>query len=334
MMDDGDAGLLLDDRFIGVETRDLCQASPAIERLQGPFSARPRCGGKVAGPIRVRAAACGRIAVSTFQFGTAIDIEPQGLCGAILVTTAVRGTAGMTAGGCSFAAAPGISFVSQEEDRPVFRYDPGTEVLKLRFERRHIEDTYMKMHGDLPGKALRFDSMMASGQPALRWQALLRYVVTSLNTAEATVPNPAETAGIEDLLMLTLLGIQPHNLRPRDSAAARTVSPRQFRMAVDYIDHHLEADITLADIAAAAGCSIRSLARAFHQAGDTSPMQHVQKLRLQRIREELLKGPSDRTIAEIAYHWGYRHLGEFNRKYREGFGETPSTTRQRTLTRF
>jgi AraC-like DNA-binding protein len=271
--------------------------------------------------------------VSTFQFGTEIDIEPHGLCGAILVTTAVRGSAGMTAGGRSFAAAPGLSFVSQEEDRPVFRYDSGTEVLKLRFERRHIEETYLKMHGDLPDKTLRFDSMMAAGQPALRWQALLRYVVTSLNTTEATVPNPAETAGIEDLLMLTLLGIQPHNLRPRFGAAVRTVSPRQFRVAIDYIDQYLDADITLADIAAAAGCSIRSLARAFHQAGDTSPMQHVQKLRLQRIREELLQASADRTIAEIAYHWGYRHLGEFNRKYREGFGETPSTTRQRMLGR-
>ena len=39
----------------------------------------------------------------------------------------------------------------------------------------------------------------------------------------------------------------------------------------------------------------------------------------------------DRTIADIAYHWGYRHLGEFNRKYRECFGETPSETRQRNL---
>lgn len=332
MMEDGHAGLLLDDRFVGVDTRDLREAGPAIERLQGPFSARPRRIGKAAESIRVRAATCGRVAVSTFRFGTEIDIEPHGLCGAILVTTAVRGTAGMTTAGRAFAAAPGLSFISQEEDRPVFRYDSGTEVLKLRFERRYIDEAYQKLHGSLPEKMLRFDSMMAPGPAALRWQALLRFVVASLNAAEAVVANPVEMAGIEEMLMLTLLGIQPHNVRPRIVTAARTVSPRQFRLAIDYIDQHLEADITLADIAAAAGCSIRSLARAFHQAGDTSPMQHVQKLRLQRIREELLKASSaDRTIAEIAYRWGYRHLGEFNRKYREGFGETPSTTRQRTL---
>jgi AraC-like DNA-binding protein len=116
---------------------------------------------------------------------------------------------------------------------------------------------------------------------------------------------------------------------------ARSVTPRQFRLAVDYINAHLDADITLAGVAEVAGCSIRSLARAFHQSCGNSPMQYVQQLRLQRIRAELVRAASgDRTIADIALHWGYRHLGEFNRKYRACFGETPSETRQRNRSHF
>jgi AraC-like DNA-binding protein len=333
MMGDSEADLLLSDRFVKVSTPDLHEASRAIERLQGPFKVRQKAtvgGGQ--SPIRVRAASCGKVALSTFSFGTTVDIEPNGLEGAILVTTAVRGRAGLTVGGQVFAAAAGGTFISQEEDRPLFLYDPDTEVLKLRFERRRVEEACMKMYDCLPGAPLHFDSVMALPQATQRWQALLRFVVATVNAADQLMANPLETAGTEELLMLTLLSIQPHNYHASRGAKVRTVSPRQFRLAVDFIHDHLDADVTLTDIAAAAGCSIRSLARTFQQAGDASPMQYLQRQRLQRIRSELVRAPdAEKNIAEIAYRWGCRHLGEFNRKYREYFGETPSETRQRHL---
>jgi AraC-like DNA-binding protein len=333
MMGDSEADLLLSDRFVKVSTSDLREASAAIERLQGPFKARPKAGHSAGvSPIRVRAASCGKVALSTFSFGSNVDIEPKGLEGAILVTTAVRGRAGMAVGGQIFGAAAGSTFISQEEDRPVFLYDPDTEVLKLRFERRRMEEACMKMYDCLPRAPLHFDSVMALPQAAQRWQALLRFVVASVNAADELEPNPLATSSTEELLMLTLLSIQTHNYDASRGARVRTVSPRQFRLAVDYIHEHLDTDITLTDIAAAAGCSIRSLARTFQHAGDASPMQYLQQQRLQRIRSELVRAQSaNKNIAEIAYRWGCRHLGEFNRKYRECFGETPSETRQRHL---
>ena len=60
-------------------------------------------------------------------------------------------------------------------------------------------------------------------------------------------------------------------------------------------------------------------------------MQYVRKLRQERIRAALTAPASGRkTAAEVAFEWGYRHLGEFNRQYRAAFGETPSQTRERT----
>jgi AraC-like DNA-binding protein len=332
MMGDIETNLLLSDRFVTVATPDLREATSVIERLQGPFKARPGGTGGVGAPlIRVRAAQCGKVAMSTFSFGANVEIEPRGLDGAILVTTAVGGRAGMAVGGRIFGATAGATFISQPEDRPVFHYDTDTEVLKLRFERGRVEQACVNMYDCLPDTPLRFDNVMAQPEAAQRWTALLRFVLASVNATDAMQPSRLETAGIEEMLMLTLLSIQPHNYHARFSAKARPVSPRQFRLAVDYINEHLDTDITLGEIAAAAGCSIRSLARAFQHSCDTSPMQYVQKLRLQRIRAELLRTQSaGRTIADIAYHWGCRHLGEFNRKYRECFGETPSDTRQRS----
>jgi AraC-like DNA-binding protein len=322
-----ETGLKLSDRYTRVATRDLAEASPAIEKLQGAFLARPAANRSACErPVHVRAAVCGHVAISTFQFGRSLEIVPHGLAGAVLVTTAIAGRAGLTSNRGVYGAECGATFVSQEEDSPVFMYDPDTEVLKLRFERSRFEKFGAKLHDHAPHGDLRFDYRMPSEEASNRWVALLRFVVATLNAA----PSQMEMASMEELLMMTLLSIQPGNYHVERMAPVGKISPRQFRQAVDYIQQHLEADIRLSDVAEAASCSIRSLTRAFHLASDTTPMQYLHGLRLQRVRAELSQTMlRDKTIADIAYRWGFRHLGEFNRRYRETFGETPSETRVR-----
>ncbi|MGK5078708.1 AraC family transcriptional regulator [Janthinobacterium sp. HLX7-2] len=320
-----EAGLRLSDRYTKVATRDLAEASPAIEKLQGAFVARPtatRAAGEQA--VHVRAAACGHVAISTFQFGRSVEITPQGLADAVLVTTAIAGRAGLASSRGIYGIECGATFVSQEEDSPVFLYDPDTEVLKLRFERSRFEKFSLKLHDHIPSGRLRFDYPMSSPDASNRWTSLLRFVVATLNAS----PSAMEMASMEELLMMTLLSVQPSNYHIEQVGKTFKVSPRQFKQAVDYINQHLESDVRLSDIADAASCSIRSLTRTFQQASDTTPMQYLHGLRLKRVHAELLLAQShEKTIADIAYYWGFRHLGEFNRKYRQAFGVTPSETR-------
>ncbi|MGJ7916192.1 AraC family transcriptional regulator [Massilia sp. LXY-6] len=328
MTDDSAACLSLADRYTKVTTCDLGEASSVIEKMQGPFIALQQ-GTSVQpdGQVRVRAASCGTIGLSTFRFGRTVEIFPQGLVGSILVTTAISGKAGLGVKGKTSYIPNGATFISQEEDSPTFLYDADTEVLKLRFDRRRFEEFCFKMVDQAPNGRLRFDSLIKRPDAGTRWTSLLRFVVATLNSAEKNGPSHLELASMEEMLMLTLLSIQPSNYHMESGRAAK-VSPRQFKHAVDYIRQHLGTDIRLSDMADAASCSIRSLTRAFHLACDTTPMQYVHGLRLQRVRAGLSNAKfDDQTIADIAYHWGFRHLGEFNRKYREAFGETPSETR-------
>ena len=330
-MVESEASLRLSDTYTKVVSCDLGAATPVIEQLQGSFLARPRhARSSSAEPVHVRAAPCGRVAVSTFKFGRPVEIVPQGLAGAVLVTTAISGRAGLLSRGVTRAIGAGASFISHEEDDPTFVYDVDTEVLKLRFDRRRFEALSFKMHDQARNGPLRFDNLMANGDAGGRWLALLRFVVATLNASAQRGPSRMELDSMEELLMLTLLSNQPSNYHADPACRIAKASPRQFRQAVDYIAHHLESDLRLTDIADAAACSIRSLTRAFHQASNTTPMQYVHGLRLQRVKVELAQASSqEATIADIAYSWGFRHLGEFNRKYREAFGETPSQTRQR-----
>jgi AraC-like DNA-binding protein len=327
-MDDSVAGLHLADRYTKITTCDLREASSVIEKMQGPFLMGHRGSPVQSGDqVHVKAVACGNIGLSTFKFGGTVDIVPHGLAGSILVTTAISGKAGLRVKDGTFCIHHGATFISQEEDNPTFLYDADTEVFKLRFDRGLFEKFCFKMLDQAPNGKLQFDSLMLRPDAGNRWTSLLHFVAATMNSAGKNGPSYLELANMEEMLMLTLLSIQPSNYQVNSNQAAK-VSPREFKHAVDYIREHLDTDIRLSDLANAASCSIRSLTRAFHLACDTTPMQYVHGLRLQRVRAGLLNAKfDDQTIADIAYHWGFRHLGEFNRKYREAFGETPSETR-------
>jgi AraC-like DNA-binding protein len=50
-------------------------------------------------------------------------------------------------------------------------------------------------------------------------------------------------------------------------------------------------------------------------------------MRLERVRDELRSlDPTEATVTEIAYRWGFWHLGRFAARYRARFGEMPSET--------
>lgn len=326
--------LLLSDMFSKVATPDLHAARPAIEKLHGPFQAH-QAAPDSQGAVEIRAALCGQMAIGTFSFGRTVDIMPNGLANAVIVTTAIRGRAAIHIDGATYGMNTGETVIAHEDDRPVFRYEPDTEVLKLRFHRARLESMQARTGGvdTLQRSRLRFDTRMGDPDTAGRWIALLRFVVATMNGSVRRAPSPPELASIEEMAMLTLLNSQPHNRAP-SSSQARHDAASHFARAIGYIGEHLPSPMTLADIAAATCCSPRTLARAFKLAGVAPPMQYVYKLRLQKVRSELLSSSSaGRNIADIAFAWGYRHLGEFNRQYRAAFGETPTQTRGDALRR-
>jgi AraC-like DNA-binding protein len=318
--------LQLAPRFARVATAEMAAASAIIEDLQGPFEARARAG---SGSIRISAARCGAIAVSTFTFGRAVDIVPSGMDGALLVTTAIHGSAAVVSGGALHRAGVGETLLAHGEDAPTFVYAPDTEVLKLRFDRRRLEQCGARIYGRAVQAPLHFDAAAMAPGAAARWLALVRYLLVTLNGA--TSLSAPELASMEEHLMLTLLGIVPHNY-PAQPASSPSLAARQFQLAADFIARHAAQPLTLDDIAGAAHCSTRTLARAFAAAGEAAPMQYVHRVRLASIRAAL-ENPAlaARTIADIALDGGFAHLGEFNRQYRHTFGETPSATRRANL---
>lgn len=94
-----------------------------------------------------------------------------------------------------------------------------------------------------------------------------------------------------------------------------------------FIISHLDRPLSIDAIAAAASTSQRTLHRAFLDVLNETPYSYVQKIRLHRIRSELITDAEKACTIKIAVHrWGITELGRFAGWYSELFGELPSET--------
>src|SRR5439155_18812575 len=57
-----------------------------------------------------------------------------------------------------------------------------------------------------------------------------------------------------------------------------------------------------------------------------APTKYLRDVRLERARQELLRAPRESSIADVAAHCGFGHLGRFAAWYCQRYGETPSAT--------
>ncbi|NIK59782.1 AraC family transcriptional regulator [Kribbella shirazensis] len=141
--------------------------------------------------------------------------------------------------------------------------------------------------------------------------------------------SPLVLASLAQLLASSVLATFPNTaMTDREGRDAR---PASIRRALAYMESNLDQAIGVADIAAAAGVTVRALQTAFQRHLGTTPLAHLRRLRLAEVRAELLAAdPSVSTVVGIAARWGFHHHGRMTAAYRELYGELPSTTLARS----
>ncbi|MEL6890545.1 MAG: AraC family transcriptional regulator [Actinomycetota bacterium] len=161
---------------------------------------------------------------------------------------------------------------------------------------------------------------------ATRWNTGLQLLLSELLDSASLLRTNRDVGQLEEFLMAALL------LGHRSNRSEFFLSGHRHRRAVraarDFIDRHLAAPLTVAEIAEAAGVSVRTLQNHFADDMGQTPMSYLRDARLDRVRAELADLPTGEgaTVTEVAFRWGFTHLGRFSIAYRERFGETPSQT--------
>jgi transcriptional regulator GlxA family with amidase domain len=103
--------------------------------------------------------------------------------------------------------------------------------------------------------------------------------------------------------------------------------PRPVKRALDAMHAEPWRAFTAGDLAEIAGVGIRLLQESFKQHVGVPPLAYLRRLRLDGVHAELVRSePWSASVGEVAFRWGFTHLGRFAIAYRERYGESPSTT--------
>lgn len=190
-----------------------------------------------------------------------------------------------------------------------------------------VDEVAAERHGIMPG-SIRFDHAAPVSAAAVQaWHATVRLIARAyLGSGEPSDLMRTEMARLAATAMLDTFAHTSTSM-PASLLAPRNAS---LRLAVEYMHASAHLPITAADIAQEAGLTPRGLQQAFSRHLDTTPTAYLREIRLERVHHALREAaPDSTTVADVARHWAFAHLGRFSAAYQQRFGEYPRETLHR-----
>ncbi|MEN0138843.1 MAG: AraC family transcriptional regulator [Rhodococcus sp. (in: high G+C Gram-positive bacteria)] len=175
---------------------------------------------------------------------------------------------------------------------------------------------------------LAFDMTTAGGQGLLSAISFLR---SELARPGGLAESPLARGQLESFAMTQMLLAVPHRYSDELRAPTKPANRNRIKSVIDLIDSQPESDLSIGRLTEVAGVSARALQVGFRQAVGLTPLAYVRKVRLDRVRDELIVLAGQRSVTDVAVQWGFVHLGRFSAYYKQQFGETPSDTVRNAL---
>lgn len=105
--------------------------------------------------------------------------------------------------------------------------------------------------------------------------------------------------------------------------ATASIMPRYLQHAEAFMRRSLDRQVTLNDLAAAAGCGPRALQRMFKDYRNATPMQILCNYRL-AAAYEAIAGGSAKNVTELSFRLRFSSPGRFSILFKKAYGKSPS----------
>lgn len=126
-------------------------------------------------------------------------------------------------------------------------------------------------------------------------------------------------------LLLTCLVQNYSRMRWRLPEVRGGLSPAVLRRVCEYIEQYLSEPLTLAVLSSQSALSEYHFARMFRQSTGQPPHQYVMERRM--VRAKMLLQTTSLSLTLIALECGFSSLSHFSRRFRQHYGDTPSSLR-------
>ena len=202
-----------------------------------------------------------------------------------------------------------------------FRAPRGSRVLVA-----HLDNALLEEHArsyDAPrGWSDRIPSRHSSEEP--EWASVLgflRHVWHELQREGSSLHAPRVVREVENTIASMAVAAALCERPPRQA------TPAHLQRAEEFLEAHVAAPLSLAEVGRAAGVSPRTLSRAFRKRHGVGVMGFLKQRRLEAAREALqMAEPEGTSVTGVALRYGFGNPGRFAAEYRKTFGEYPSET--------
>lgn len=188
---------------------------------------------------------------------------------------------------------------------------------------RHLETLiYEKIDSSIAFDTV-FDLTSTTGQGLVRACLLLQ---TEWEQNSTIAFSPVARRHLESFIMSSFLIAAKNQYSEKLLVDYKTkeLNEELVRCVKDYLHENIDQLPCLTDLTSFAKVSARTLQLAFKRYANCSPMEYVQKLRLQRAHEQIVNARhTGDKITSIAMEWGFYNPGRFSQLYKKEYGCTP-----------
>lgn len=280
-------------------------------------------------PAELSAVRLNHLTIGRARFGSEARVDPGDL-GTYHVNVPVSGEVVSWCGDQQTVATPRRAAVFTPHEQtllPLWQAD-ATQIC-IKIDRAALESELAQVLGRPVDKHIRFDLAMDLTSPAgARWLSTLRILLDTVDDPSSAL-NPALMSQIEHFERALISGLllqQPHSLTSQLYTPPAASNPRAVQSVLDHIESFPGSQYTIGDLAAIAGIGARQLQNLFQEQFGMSPTTFIRHIRLDGVRRDLQKGYETTKVGDVAFSWGFNHLGRFASHYEAKFGETPSRT--------
>ena len=208
--------------------------------------------------------------------------------------------------------------------------EPQMRLMNLHFDPRYYLDApydgISQMNfAFLSGHGNQFENRLPRGNPAT---ARIRQLLLNIE-AEFRQKGPeyawAIRSELSEIMLLLVRELSYGGPRLPEDGAQHLEAVRR---AAGYIREHLTEELTLEDIARAAGLSPNYFSTLFRQVNGQTLWDYVTARRIERAMR-LLEMDRGQTILDIATQCGFNNTANFNKMFKKHTGRTPSEYRRK-----
>lgn len=308
-----------------VDTRSPEEAREQIGRIFCPHFLVPRERHASGFHAVHRSAGQRGYSLNFVSYGAEVEIDPGELASFFLLQIPLAGSASVRCGAETALVSPGRTASLLSPTLPTrMRWSRGCDKLIVLVGRETMQRQCEAMAGRAIG-AVEFATAVDTEGAAGR--LLLRHVGLMLEAIEAGPAVPQDyVARLGESLAALLLSSLPHSQRTALDPSPQEAGSAAVRRAEEWIRANMDRSLTVADIASAAGTSLRSLQEGVRRERGTTLTSMIETIRLERFRSTLVDAGGNASVTELAGMAGLGHLGRAAAAYRRRYGETPSQT--------